>query len=175
VQYTAYAMDVADAFGAECLVIAPGRLEGRSVERAHNVAARSLTEVFELRPDSDVRLALEPVIDMQSDYMNSIDRTLDLIARVDHERLGVYPDNYHLWINSGWESAAVLEQIERASGRIFGVHVNDAVRGSDARYVPGDGELPLIESDPEEYGPDAVIPRCRAGFDKTVAGALAGV
>jgi sugar phosphate isomerase/epimerase len=201
VEYTAYAMDVAAAFDAQCLIIAPGRLEGRSLGWAHSTAARSLSEVFELRPESGVRLALEPVMNMQSDYMNSIDRALDLIALVDHDRLGVYPDNFHLWINSGWESAPVLEQIERASGRIFGVHVNDAVRGSDARFVPGDGELPveefiaaieatgyvgqydvefmydpaLIESEPGEYGPAAVVERCRAGFDKSVVGVLAGV
>jgi hypothetical protein len=33
----------------------------------------------------------------------------------------------------------------------------------------------LIASEPGAYGPAAVIERCRAGFEKTVAGALAGV
>jgi sugar phosphate isomerase/epimerase len=198
VAYTAYAVDVAQRFGADCLIIAPGRLEGRTVEQAHDLAARSLAEVFDARPDSRVRLALEPVINVQSDYMNSIDRALDLIELVGHERLGVYPDNFHLWINSRWESGPVFEQIERAGGRIFGVHVNDAVRGSEARYIPGDGELPvaefvaaveatgyrgqydiefmyapeLIAAQPDEYGPHAVIERCRAGFEKTLAGVL---
>jgi sugar phosphate isomerase/epimerase len=192
VEYTAYAMDLAAAFGAECLIIAPGRLEGRSLRDAHDRSASSLDEVFKLRPESPVRLAVEPVISAQSDYMNSLDRALDLVELVDHERLGVYPDNFHLWINSGWESAPVLEQIERAGPRIFGVHVNDAVRGSDARYVPGDGELPvaefvaaveatgyrgyydvefmydpaLIASDPDQYGPATVIERCRAGLSE---------
>lgn len=190
IRYTGYAMDLAQAFGAQCLIIAPGRLEGRSVQDAHDLAARSLSDVFEARPDSTVRLALEPVINAQSDYMNSLDRALDLAELVDHERLGVFPDNFHLWINSDWESAPVIEQIERAGERIFGVHVNDAVRGSDARYVPGDGELPvdefvaaveatgyrghydvefmydpaLIASDPDHFGPAAVIERCRVGL-----------
>jgi sugar phosphate isomerase/epimerase len=198
VAYTACAMDVAAAFGSACLIIAPGRLEGRSPADAHDIAARSLTDVFEARPDSDVRLALEPVITEQSDYMNSIDRALELISRVDHPALGVYPDNFHLWHNSGWETAPVLEQIERAAGRIFGVHVNDAVPGSMERYVPGDGELPvaefvaaveatgyggqydveymynpeLIASDPGTYGPEAVVERCRAGLERTLSGVL---
>jgi sugar phosphate isomerase/epimerase len=198
VEYTAYAMDVAATLDSECLIIAPGRLEGRSLEWAHDTAARSLGDVFALRPNSTVRLALEPVITPQSDYMNSLDRALDLIDLVGHDRLGVYPDNFHLWINSDWQSAPVLEQIERAGSRIFGVHVNDAVRGSDARYVPGDGELPvaefvaaieatgyrgqydvefmhdpaLIASEPGEYGPAAVVERCRAGLERTLSGVL---
>jgi sugar phosphate isomerase/epimerase len=198
VAYTAHAMDVAAAFGASCLIIAPGRLEGRSVDRAHSISARSLTEVFELRPDSEVLLGIEPVIAWQSDYMNSIDRALDLIELVDHPKLGVYPDNFHLWHNAAWDSAAVLEQIERAGSRIFGVHVNDGVRGTEDRYVPGEGEMPvaefvaaveatgyggfydveyiydpeLITSDPDRFGPQAVVGRCRAGLAKTLAGVL---
>ena len=105
VAYTAHAMDVAAAFGCSCLVIAPGRLEGRSVDQAHAISARSLSDVLALRPESDVRLAIEPVITWQSDYMNSIDRALELVELVDHPKLGVYPDNFHLWHNAGWDSA----------------------------------------------------------------------
>jgi sugar phosphate isomerase/epimerase len=198
VEYTAHAIDVAAAFGSSCLIIAPGRLEGRTVEQAHAISARSLTEVLELRPDSDVLLGVEPVITWQSDYMNSIDRAMELVELVDHPKLGVFPDNFHLWHNSDWSSAAVLEQIERAGSRIVGVHVNDGVRGSDDRYVPGEGDMPvaefvaaieatgyrgfydveymydpgLITADPGRYGPAAVIERCRAGLEKTLSGVL---
>lgn len=198
VEYTAHAMDVAAALGSTCLIIAPGRLEGRSVDQAHAISARSLTEVFELRPDSDVLLGIEPVIEWQSDYMSSIDRALDLIELVDHPQLGVYPDNFHLWHNAGWDSAAVLEQIERAGSRIVGVHVNDGVRASEDRYVPGEGEMPvaefaaaveatgyrgfydveyiydpeLIASEPDRFGPEAVVERCRAGLERALGGML---
>jgi fructoselysine 3-epimerase len=198
VEYTAHAMDVAAAFGCRCLIIAPGRLEGRTVEQAHMLSARSLTEMLELRPNGDVLLGIEPVITWQSDYMNSIDRALELIELVDHPNLGVYPDNFHLWHNTDWDSAAVLEQIERAGPRIFGVHVNDGVRDSEDRYVPGEGEMPvaefvsaieatgyrgsydveymydpdLITSDPKRYAPEAVVDRCRAGLERTLAGVL---
>jgi sugar phosphate isomerase/epimerase len=199
VAYTAHAVDIAAALDCSCLIIAPGRLEGRSVDQAHTISARSLTDVFELRPDSDVHLAIEPVIEWQSDYMNSIDRALELIDLVDHPKLGVYPDNFHLWHNFGWESAPILEQIERAGSRIFGVHVNDGVRSSEDRYIPGDGEMPvaeyvaaieatgyrgfydveymydpdLITSEPERYAPEAVVRRCRAGLERTLAGVIA--
>jgi sugar phosphate isomerase/epimerase len=199
VAHCAHAIDVAVAFGSACLIIAPGRLEGRSPSEAHTIAARSLTEVFELRPDSDVLLALEPVINWQSDYMNSIDRALELIVLVDHPKLGVYPDNFHLWHNAGWDSAPILEQIQRAGSRIFGVHVNDGVRDSEDRYVPGEGEMPvgefvaaieatgyqgsydveyiydpeLITTDPDRYAPEVVVERCRVGLEQTLAGVIA--
>ena len=198
VDYTAQAMDVAAALGCSCLIIAPGRLEGRSVDQAHAISARSLTEVLALRPDSEVRLGIEPVITWQSDYMNSIDRALELIELVDHPKLGVYPDNFHLWHNAGWDSAAVLEQIERAGPRIVGVHVNDGVRESEDRHVPGEGEMPvaefvaaveatgyrgfydveymydpeLIAGDPDRFAPEAVVERCRVGLEQTLAGVL---
>jgi sugar phosphate isomerase/epimerase len=198
VNYTAHAMDVAAGLDSSCLIIAPGRLEGRSVEQAHAISARSLTDVLELRPDSDVLLGIEPVITWQSDYMNSMDRALELIELVDHPKLGVYPDNFHLWHNAGWDSAPVLEQIERAGSRIFGVHVNDGVRASEERYVPGEGEMPvaqfvaaveatgyrgfydveyiydpeLITSDPDRFGPEAVVERCRSGLEQTLGGVL---
>ena len=199
VAYTAHAMDIAAALGSSCLIIAPGRLEGRSVDQAHAISARSLTEVLELRPDSDVLLGIEPVIEWQSDYMSSIDRALELIELVDHPKLGVYPDNFHLWHNAGWNAAAVIEQIERAGSRIVGVHVNDGVRASEDRYVPGEGEMPvaefvaaveatgyrgsydveyiydseLITSDPDRFAPEAVVARCRVGLEKTLSGVLA--
>jgi sugar phosphate isomerase/epimerase len=170
----------------------------RSRQTRGAIAARSLTEVFERRPDCTLRLGIEPVIDWQSDYMNSIDRALELIELVDHPRLGVFVDNFHLWHNTDWDSSSVLEQIERAGSRIVGVHVNDGVRGSNDRYVPGDGQMPvaefvaaieatgyagsydveyvydpqLIASDPDRFGPDAVVERCRAGLVRTLAEVL---
>lgn len=198
VEYTVYSMDVACALGARCLIIAPGRLEGRTPREAHEIAARSLTEVFEARPESPLRLGIEPVIEWQSDYMCSIERALELIERVGHPQLGVFLDNYHLWHNGAWDTSALLEQIERAGPRIVGVHVNDGVRGSHERYVPGEGEMPvaefvaaieatgyrgsydveyvynpeLIESDPGRFGPAAVVQRCRSGILRTLTDVL---
>jgi sugar phosphate isomerase/epimerase len=139
--HTLHAMDVASALDARCVVIAPGRRDGRSYAETRDVAAGALSEVFERAPNADVRLALEPIIAWQSDYLNTLGEALELAELVDHPNLGVYPDTFHLW-----RTGTLLEDIERAGPRIFGVHLNDAVEGDDhVNRLPGEGELPLVE------------------------------
>lgn len=181
IEHTLHAMEIAAALDAGCVVIAPGRRNGRSYGDTRDFAARALAEVFE-RASHDVRLAVEPIISWQSDYLNTLGEALDLVELVDHPNLGVYPDTFHLW-----RTGTLLEDIERAGSRIFGVHVNDAVEGDDhANRLPGEGELPLAEivraieatgyagtydneymyepalvSDaPEEFAPATVVRRC---------------
>jgi sugar phosphate isomerase/epimerase len=181
IAHTLHAMEVAAALDAGCLVIAPGRRNGRSYEETRDEAARALTEVFE-RGDGDVRLALEPIISWQSDYLNTLAEALELVELVDHPNLGVYPDTFHLW-----RTGTLLEDIERAGPRIFGVHLNDAVEQDDhANRLPGEGELPLADivraieatgyqgtydneymydpvlaaSAPDEFSPVVVVRRC---------------
>jgi sugar phosphate isomerase/epimerase len=129
-----------------------------------------------------MRLALEPIISWQSDYLNTLGEALELAELVDHPKLGVYPDSFHLW-----RTGTMLEDVERAGPRIFGVHLNDAVEGDDhANRLPGEGELPLVEivraieatgyrgtydneymydpseitAKPDQFGPEAVVDRC---------------
>lgn len=141
IAHTLHAMKVAAALDAGCVVIAPGRRNGRSYEETRDYAARALSQVFALTPNPGVRLALEPIIAWQSDYLNTLAEALELAELVDHPNLGVYPDTFHLW-----RTGTMLEDVERAGSRIFGVHLNDAVEGDDhANRLPGDGELPLVE------------------------------
>jgi sugar phosphate isomerase/epimerase len=182
IAHTLHAMDVAAAFDARCLVVAPGRRNGRSYEETRDLAARVLSEVFERARQPAVRLALEPIIPWQSDYLNTLGEALELAELVDHPNLGVYPDTFHLW-----RTGTLLEEIERAGPRIFGVHLNDAVTGDDHfNRLPGEGELPLVEivraieatgysgtydneysydpaligTAPAEFAPGAVVDRC---------------
>jgi sugar phosphate isomerase/epimerase len=193
IAHTLHAIDVAAAIGAECVVVAPGRRNGRTYEETRDVAARALTEVFERTTRRDVRLALEPIIAWQSDYLNTLGEALELAELVDHPNLGVYPDTFHLW-----RTGTLLEDVERAGSRIFGVHLNDAVDGDDhANRLPGEGQLPLVEivraieaagyrgtydneymydpsliaSRPAEYGPDVVVDRCARAMVAVLSGA----
>ena len=141
IDHTLHAMDVAAALGAECVVVAPGRRNGRSYAETRDLAARALSEVFERRGEPGARLAVEPIIAWQSDYLNTLGEAVELVELVDHPDLGVYPDSFHLW-----RTGTMLEDVERAAGRIFGVHLNDAVAGDDhSNRLPGEGELPLVE------------------------------
>ena len=94
----------------------------------------------------------------------------------------------------------MLEDIERAGDRIFGVHINDWEPGDDhSNRLPGDGVIPLvdvvraieatgyrgtydneyvydpalIESAPEEFAPDVVVARCARAMESLLAEALA--
>ena len=63
------------------------------------------------RRRAGVRLALEPVIDWQSDFLNTLGQALDIVDVVDQPDLGVYPDTWHLW-----ETGTYDEDMERAGG-----------------------------------------------------------
>jgi len=131
-------MEVAEALGARGLVVAPGRREGRSYEQTRDYCAAALTRVFEGAPN-DVKLALEPIIPWQSDYLNTLAEAIELMELVDHPNLGVFPDTFHLW-----RTGTMLEDIERAGSRILGVHLNDARGDEQHNCLPGDGDLPLV-------------------------------
>jgi sugar phosphate isomerase/epimerase len=189
IKHTLHAMDVAATLGAGCVVVAPGRRNGRSYVETQDVAARALSEVFERTTQPTVRLALEPIVAWQSDYLNTLGEALDLVDLVDHPNLGVFPDSFHLW-----RTGTLLEDVERAGPRIFGFHLRDAIGTDDhADRLPGEGELPLrevvraveatgyrgtydseymydptlIASDPAHFAPEVVVSR--------VAHAMAGV
>jgi sugar phosphate isomerase/epimerase len=196
VEHTLHSMDVASVLGAECVIVAPGRRNGRSYRETQAVAARALTDVFERTTKTDMKLALEPIVSWQSDYLNTLGEALGLVELVDHPNLGVYPDTFHLW-----RTGTLLEDIERAGDRIFGVHVNDWEPGDDhANRLPGDGVIPLVEvvraieatgyqstydneymydtslvaSAPEEFAPDAVVKRCAGAMTELLDEALGG-
>jgi sugar phosphate isomerase/epimerase len=182
IAHTLHAIEVAAEIGADCVVVAPGRRNGRTYDETRDLAARALSEVFERTTRPDVRLAVEPIISWQSDYLNTLGEAIELVEIVDHPSLGVYPDSFHLW-----RTGTMLEDLERAGPRIFGVHLNDAVEGDDhANRLPGEGELPLVEivraieatgyrgtydneymydpsliaTRPDEFGPQVVVDRC---------------
>jgi sugar phosphate isomerase/epimerase len=194
IEHALHAMDIAAAFAADCLIVAPGRREGRSGEDTQTFVARALTRVFERTTQPGVRLALEPVVPWQRDYMNTLGEALDLVELVDHPNLGVYPDTYHLW-----RTGSMLEDIERAGDRIFGVHLNDWDPDDEvSRPLPGHGVIPLVHvvraidatgysgmydnefcyhrsliaTEPELYGPTVVPGRCARAMRELLEEAL---
>jgi sugar phosphate isomerase/epimerase len=195
VDHTLHVIDIAAALGAECVVVAPGRRNGLSYRETQSVAARALTEVLARTTHPEVRLGLEPIVEWQSDYLNTLGEALELAQLIDHPSLGVYPDTFHLW-----RTGSMLEDIERAGDRIFGVHVNDWEPGDDhANRLPGDGVIPLVDvvraieatgyrgtydnefmydasliaSAPAEFGPEAVVERCTRAMAALLEEALA--
>lgn len=139
IEHTLHAVDVAAAFDADCLIVNPGRLNGLDRAAANAKSASAIAEVLDRRR-ANVRLAVEPVIDWQSDFLNTLGQALDIVEAVDHPDVGVYPDTWHLW-----ETGTYDEDMERARGRIFGFHLNDGRSGDRHREIPGQGDIPLVD------------------------------
>ncbi len=139
IEHTLHAIDVAAALDAACLIINPGRLNGLDRGAATDLAVSALRRVLRERR-APVRLALEPVIDWQSDFLNTLAQALDLADAIDHPDVGVYPDTWHLW-----ETGTYDDDIARAGDRIFGFHLNDGRSGDRNREIPGAGEIPLAD------------------------------
>ena len=139
VDHTVSAIRVADSVKARCLVVVPGRLNGLSRRRALDVSAAAITAALERSDGSTVSLAIEPVTDV--DFVTTLDDALDLADLVDHDRVSVLPDSFHVLRDPGSPEA-----IERAAGRILAVHLADAAGdGSWTRLPPGEGRLGLAD------------------------------
>lgn len=187
IEHTLHATDIAAALDAKCLIIHPGGLNGLDQQAAVEASARTLTRILEQRRNP-VRLALEPVVGWQFDFMNTLGQALDLADAVDHPHLGVFPDTWHLW-----ETGTYYEDIERAGARLLGFHLNDGRSGDRHRAIPGEGEIPLVDmvraaeaagytgtydieyTTPLAIGPDFAIPyedvlrRCADGMTAVLA------
>jgi sugar phosphate isomerase/epimerase len=184
IEHLRFAIDASRRLSAACLVVIPGRLLGQRYQSAFDQACRSLTEVLDQLGDQDVRLAIEPVTEV--DFANTLSRALDLVERLDHPLVGVYLDTFH-----NWQERGLLEQIARAGDRIYGVHVADgrAASTNPNRLIPGHGEinlgeilatiaalgyhgtfdLELLGDDIWRLDPDALLAECARRMDELVA------
>jgi sugar phosphate isomerase/epimerase len=134
IEHAVHAVEVARRLGARCLVVVPGRRGNLTEREAVRLSAAALAEVLERT--EEVPLALEPVREV--DFVTTLAAALDLTELVDHPRLGVFPDVFHLWDEPGLEEA-----LARAGERILGVHLADG--DGSKRLPPGEGTLPLAE------------------------------
>jgi sugar phosphate isomerase/epimerase len=139
VDHTVAAIRIADRLRAPCLVVVPGRLNGLTRRRALDLSAAAISDALERTGASPVHIALEPVTDV--DFVSTLDEALDLADLVDHERVGVLPDSFHVL-----RDTAGKEALNRAAGRIAGVHLADAAvdaLGIWTRVPLGEGTLDL--------------------------------
>ena len=126
IDHTLHAMEVAAALGAECVVVAPGRREGRSYEETRDL--RRARPQRGLRAGHATGRAARGGADHRvAERLPQHPRRGGRAGRARRPSdLGVYPDSFHLW-----RTGTMLEDIDRAADRIFGVHLNDAVTGDD--------------------------------------------
>jgi sugar phosphate isomerase/epimerase len=177
------AIDEAVAIGAGVVVVVPGRLHGRTPERATALTVEALGRLAPDAAAAGVRLAVEPIHPHHMDFVNSLHQATALVRAVDHPAIGLLFDAWHLWQEPELEA-----HIAAAGDRIFAVHVSDwrePTRSHNDRLVMGDGVIPLariiraIEAtgyagyyDVEIFSEElwrgdhvAMLARCRAWFD----------
>jgi sugar phosphate isomerase/epimerase len=140
------AIELAHAIGAEALEIitGPPDLAKGGIEETEELTIRSLKEIAPLAEELNVRIALEPLHPMYLDTWSSIvtiEQAMDIIDEVGSGNIGICLDVYHVY----WDPK-LYEGIKRATGRVFGVHIDDwrfPTRNFEDRVIMGDGILPL--------------------------------
>ena len=138
-----FAIDAVRKLDAGCLVIIPGGLYGGTYEEAMTRCSQALQLLAEVAGDAGVKLAIEPLHPRDTDFLNTLGETRELVERVDHDACGVFVDTWQLW-----ENPDLLSEIARSAGRIYGLHVADSpetLRSNEDRFVPGEGVIPLAE------------------------------
>ena len=125
------------ALGAELLsgvIYAPWgvRLAERRSERWAR-AAEALAATAEEADDLGVTLGIEAINRYETDLVNTAEQAASLAEAVDHPRVGVLLDTYHLNI----EEKDVRAALRRVGPRLVHLHVVENDRG-----VPGSGHVP---------------------------------
>jgi sugar phosphate isomerase/epimerase len=101
-------------------------------EAAREAAAESLNELLDYALKRGVGIALEPQNRAVSNWLNSVDETLDWMARFKQPNLSMLFDAYHAL----FEEASVHAALIRAFPRVSHVQVADS-----NRLAPGGGQV----------------------------------
>ena len=102
-----------------------------------------------------VRIGLEPINRIGGEdwtSISSLQEAAELLDDADRQALGIQFDSWHVW-----NTAEVVEEIERHAHRFVGVHIADwrePTRGWADRVLPGDGvaDLPALLATLERAG-----------------------
>ena len=102
-----------------------------------------------------VRIGLEPINRIGGEdwtSISSLQEAAELLEDADRQALGIQFDSWHVW-----NTAEVVEEIERHAHRFVGVHIADwrePTRGWADRVLPGDGvaDLPALLGTLERAG-----------------------
>lgn len=136
----------AELVGAENLIVVSGTRNGHTIGHSRRLLAEALDELADYAGTRGVRLCVLPMHSYFAEswtFLNTLDETLELLARVNHPHAGLAFDTYHLWNEPG-----LIERIPELASLTGVVQVSDArrqPRSRAERCVPGDGCIPLRE------------------------------
>ncbi len=117
------AIEEAALLGAPVLVIVSGPANGQTLDDARATVLDGLLEVLPDAEKAGVILGIEPLHPMyaaERSVVVTLRQANDLADQLSSSAAGVVVDVFHVW----WDPE-VMQQIERARGRIAGFHVSD--------------------------------------------------
>jgi sugar phosphate isomerase/epimerase len=139
------AIEEAALLGAPVLVIVSGPANGQTLEDARATVLDGLLEILPDAEKAGVTLGIEPLHPMyaaERSVVVTLKQANDLADQLSSSAAQVVIDVFHVW----WDPE-VLQQIERARGKIAGFHVSDwPVPLPDmlmGRAMMGDGVIDL--------------------------------
>jgi sugar phosphate isomerase/epimerase len=127
-------LSIASRLGALLIVglihgpIPPGEPRARAEERVLS----GLGRVAQAARRRGVRLVVEPINRYESNWLNTVDEVIHLLARLGEDNVGVLPDTFHMNI----EEPDPLAALAAAAPSVWHVHVADS-----NRHAPGRGHL----------------------------------
>ena len=117
------AIEEAALLGAQVLVIVSGPANGQTLEDARTTVLDGLMEVLPDAEKAGVILGVEPLHPMyaaERSVVLTLKQANEIVEKLSSPAAGVVVDAFHVW----WDPD-VMEQIERARGKIVGFHVSD--------------------------------------------------
>ncbi len=113
---------------------------GESRAQAETWLEEGLRPALAAAGEAGVGVVVEPLNRYECDLINTVEEALALITRIDHPRLGVLADTFHMNI----EEASIETSLRRAGPSLRHVHLADS-----NRRAPGWGHLdfrPILET-----------------------------
>jgi len=117
------AIEEAALLGAPVLVIVSGPANGQTLADARATVFDGLLEVLPVAEKAGVVLGIEPLHPMyaaERSVVVTLKQANDIAERLQSASAGVVVDAYHVW----WDPE-IMNEIERARGKIVGFHVSD--------------------------------------------------
>jgi sugar phosphate isomerase/epimerase len=139
------AVDEAAAVGAEVLVLVCGGIANDDLDRSREMVVGGIGRLLPYAEQVGIRLGIEPLHPMfaaDRSVIVSLSQANAIVELFKSGNLGVVIDVYHVW----WDPT-VYSEIARASGHIFGFHVNDWIVPVpdmlNGRGMMGDGVIEI--------------------------------
>jgi sugar phosphate isomerase/epimerase len=117
------AVDEAAAIAAEILVLVCGGIVNHDIDRSRAMVVEGIARLLPYAVQAGIKLGIEPLHPMfaaDRSVIVSLSQANGIVEFFQSNDLGVVIDVYHVW----WDPA-IYTEIARASGHIFGFHVND--------------------------------------------------